>query len=169
MDNSLLNNYITRVIFPPYPNMSKEAKFDVVTGKLLVILKLDAGPGHFANMDSILRHEELFNLGLIILMGLPNATSVQQVMDALYGPFKSATYAHGEDLATEKLKVRGLVMRAGEAVTVTLTLDFNDVATIVNGTADNPVKMKPLTRFSQNRRSFPPGRRLALSLSLGDV
>ncbi len=35
----------------------------------------------------------LFELGLVILMGLPNATSVQQEMDALYGPFKSAAYS----------------------------------------------------------------------------
>jgi hypothetical protein len=31
------------------------------------------------------KREELFERGLIILMGLPNATSVQQEMDALYG------------------------------------------------------------------------------------
>lgn len=151
MDDSLLNDYITRVIFPLYPNMSKDAKFDTVTGKLLcgpVILKLDAGPGRIiADVDSILRREEFFNLGLIILMGLPNATSVQQEMDALYGPFKSATYARGEDLAAKKLKERGIAMRAGEAVTATLTLDFNDLATIVNGTADDPVEMKPFDKI----------------------
>lgn len=43
--------------------------------------------------------------GLIIVMGLPNATSIQQEMDALYGPFKSATYARGEQIVQEKLRV----------------------------------------------------------------
>jgi hypothetical protein len=43
-------------------------------------------------------------MGLIILSGLPNSTSVQQEMDALYGPFKSATYASGESILMEKIK-----------------------------------------------------------------
>jgi hypothetical protein len=37
----------------------------------------------------------LFERGLTIVMGLPNATSDQQEMDALYGPFKLSTYACG--------------------------------------------------------------------------
>jgi hypothetical protein len=49
------------------------------------------------------RREALFERGLIILMGLPNTTLVQQEMDALYGPFKSATYAHEEKVVHEKL------------------------------------------------------------------
>ena len=95
MDDSLLNQYIELVVVPLFPNMSKTAIFDPVTGKLNqgpVILKLDAGPGRIVSNDAILKtREELFERGLIILMGLPNATSVQQEMDALYGPFKSAT------------------------------------------------------------------------------
>jgi hypothetical protein len=34
--------------------------------------------------------------GLITLLGLPNATSFQQEMDAMYGSFKSATYSCGK-------------------------------------------------------------------------
>jgi hypothetical protein len=47
-------------------------------------------------------------------MGLPNATSVQQEMDALYGPFKLATYACGEKVVQEKLREQGLARRNGE-------------------------------------------------------
>ena len=98
MDDLLLNEYIETVIVPLYPNMHKDTIFDPVTGKLNqgpVILKLDAGPGRIVSNEVILRkREELYERGLFILMGLPNATSVQQEMDALYGPpFKSATYA----------------------------------------------------------------------------
>jgi hypothetical protein len=42
-------------------------------------------------MESISKRAEFLELGLLILMGLPNATSVNQEMDALYGAFKSAT------------------------------------------------------------------------------
>ncbi len=77
--------------------MNKVAEFDSVTGKLNcgpVILKVDAGPGRIVSSELVLEQREaLFERGLIIVMGLPNATSVQQEMDALYGPFKSATYA----------------------------------------------------------------------------
>jgi hypothetical protein len=62
-----------------------------------MILKVDAGPGRFVLSEHVLaQREALFERGLIIIMGLPNVTSVQQEMEALYGPFKSATYARGE-------------------------------------------------------------------------
>jgi hypothetical protein len=69
-----------------------------------VILKLDAGPGRIVSSAAILsKRELLFERGLIIIMGLPNATSVQQEMDALlYGPFKSSTYARGEKVVQAK-------------------------------------------------------------------
>jgi hypothetical protein len=39
------------------------------------------------------KRDKFFQRGLMIVMGFPTATSVQQEMDALYGPFKSATYS----------------------------------------------------------------------------
>ena len=139
MDDTLLNDYIERVIVPLYPNMNKTAVFDPITGKLNqgpVILKVDAGPGRIVSSEAILlKREQLFERGLIILMGLPNATSVQQEMDALYGPFKSATYRRGEKVVQNKLRIRGLARKNGDVVPkAVLNLDFNDLATIVNGT-----------------------------------
>ena len=59
MDDSLLNDYINQVILPLYPNISKTAAFNPITGKLLhgpVILKLDSGPGRIiASYNSILK------------------------------------------------------------------------------------------------------------------
>ena len=87
MDEELLNQYIETVIVPLYPNMHKNAVFDANTGKLNqgpVILKLDAGPGRIVSSEAVLaKREALFERGLIIIMGLPDATSVQQEMDAL--------------------------------------------------------------------------------------
>ena len=50
----------------------------------------------------LLKPEEFFERGLIILMGLPNPMSAPQEMDALYGPFKLATYARDEEVVQEK-------------------------------------------------------------------
>ena len=137
MDDTLLNQYIETVIIPLYPNMHKTAEFDAVTGKLNrgpVILKVDAGPGRIVSSEQILAQgEALFERGLIIILGLPNATSVQQEMDALCGPFKSATYARGEKVVQEKLKQRGLARRNREPLPcAVLNLDLGDLPTIVN-------------------------------------
>jgi hypothetical protein len=86
--------------------------------------------------------------GLIILMGLPNATSVQQEMDALYGPFKSATYARGEKVVQEKLRQRGLARRNGERLPkAVLNLDFADLPTIVNGTVVDVGSDRPFDTY----------------------
>ncbi|KAI2511962.1 hypothetical protein MHU86_2478 [Fragilaria crotonensis] len=147
MDDSLLNDYIEKVIVPLYPNMHKTAVFDPVTGKLNqgpVILKVDAGPGRIVSSEAILlKREQFFERGLIILLGLPNATSVQQEMDALYGPFKSSTYARGEKVVQQKLRARGLARRNGKVPPAVLNLDFNDLATVVNGTPDDEPRNKP--------------------------
>lgn len=149
MDDSLLNQYIETVIVPLYPNMNKTAIFDPVSGRLNqgpVVLKVDAGPGRIVSSEAILlKREELYERGLIILMGLPNATSVQQEMDALYGAFKSGTYARGEKVVQEKLRQRGLARRRGEQLqgAAILNLDFSDLATIVNGVPDDRLCDRP--------------------------
>jgi hypothetical protein len=136
------------MIVPLYPNMNKTAVFDLITGKLNqgpVILKVDAGPGRIVSSEAILsKREQLFERGLIILMGLPNATTVQQEMDALYGPFKSATYRRGEKVVQDKLRIRGLARKNGKRIpTAVLNLDFNDLATIVNGKPNDDACDKP--------------------------
>jgi hypothetical protein len=149
MDEELLNQYIETVIVPLYPNMHKNAVFDANTGKLNqgpVILKLDAGPGRIVSSEAVLaKREALFERGLIIIMGLPNATSVQQEMDALYSPFKSATYARGEKVVQRKLKERGLARRNGQQLkaAAVLNLDFKDLPIVVNGNDTDDIKDKP--------------------------
>ena len=68
--------------------MHKTAEFDPITRKLNcspMILKVDAGPGRIVSSEHVLsQREALFERGLIVIMGLPNATYVQQEMDALY-------------------------------------------------------------------------------------
>jgi hypothetical protein len=172
MDDSLFIEYIEKVVLPLYPNISKTTKFDPVNGRLLcgpVILKVDSGPGRIvASEESISKRADFLEMGLYILMGLPNATSVQQEMDALYGAFKSATYARGEVILIEKMRdqanhrSRMLEEEADEDDEATeeepadgantgraegvLSLGFNDLATVVNGRENDDVSLKPFDK-----------------------
>ncbi len=113
------------------------------------MLKVDSGPGRIvASLDSISKRAAYFEMGLIILSGLPNSTSVQQEMDALYGPFKSATYARGESILMEKIKVRGRLRATGIATGASsiLSLGFDDLATIVNGNESDELSMRPFDK-----------------------
>jgi hypothetical protein len=140
------------------------------TGKLLcgpVILKVDSGPGRMiANMTSISKRAEFLEQGLLILMGLPNATSVNQEMDALYGAFKSATYARGEMILTERLRLKGLRNSARATATaegdndndeeeggedqrpapVLVSMGFEDLATVVNGKQGDEIGNRPFEK-----------------------
>ncbi len=120
MDEELLNHYIESVIIPLYPNMHMTAVFDTrIVSSEIVLAK----------------REEFVERGLIIIMGLPNAASVQQEMDALYGPFKTATYSCGEKVLKQKMKERSSAV---------LNLDFSDLPTMVNGTAADAIADKPI-------------------------
>ena len=120
-------------------------------------MKVDSGPGRIvANEESIKKREEFMEKGLYILLGLPNATAVQQEMDALYGAFKSATYARGEAILTQKLKERGAwretvayqdpTTGARAGLGPAITLGFDDLAVIVNGSEDDAIAMKPFDK-----------------------
>ena len=156
---------------------------DTEAGKLLcgpLILKVDSGPGRMiANKASIIKRDEFFEMGLHILMGLPNATSVNQEMDALYGPFKTATYARGELILTKRLQMKGLQNSARAAAaataeeegkdnddedkvenanvvldgpTVQVSMGFPDLATVVNGKQDDEIDNKPFDKFFTKER-----------------
>ena len=176
MDDSLFIEYIEKVVLPLYPNISKTTEFDPVNGKLLrgpVILKVDSGPGRIvASEESIAKRADFLEMGLYILMGLPNATSVQQEMDALYGAFKSSTYARGEVILMEKMRDQanrrnrmieeeadheddeatevheetdGANTVAGRAEGL-LSLGFNDLATVVNGKEGEDASLRPFDK-----------------------
>ena len=138
----LFIEYIEKVVLPLYPNISKTTKFDHVSGRLLcgpVILKVDSGPGRIvASEESISKRADFLEMGLFILMGLPNATSVQQEMDALYGAFKSATYARGEIILMEKMR--------DQANGRSRMVGFNNLASVVNGRQKMDVSLKPFDK-----------------------
>jgi hypothetical protein len=92
------------------------------------------------------------------MLGLPNATSVQQEMGALYGRFKSSTYACGEKSVQQKLRVRGFARRNGDKnlPPAVLSLDFGDLATIVNGRPDDEDRDRPFdSHFTKAKILWP--------------
>jgi hypothetical protein len=76
MTDKEFEKYINNSIAPLYPNL-EDTK--------CVLLKVDSGPG--CNRRELLMKCQF--CGLYIYPGLPYATSVQQVTDHNYGPFKS--------------------------------------------------------------------------------
>ena len=131
-------------------------------GRLLcgpVILKVDSGPGRMvASAESISQRTKFLEMGLFILMGLPNATSVQQEMDVIYQSFKAATYARGEALLMHKLMVRGRQqqenrrMNNGATAAPLLSIGFEDLATFVNAGAGDGLDMKPVSKYFTKER-----------------
>jgi hypothetical protein len=65
---------------------------DPVTKKLLrgpLIIKTDNGPGRLAaDAASMKFREEMAELGVYILLGLPNGTEAQAELDQMYSEFK---------------------------------------------------------------------------------
>jgi hypothetical protein len=65
MDDSLVVEYVEKVVLPLFPNISKRAKFDEQTGKLLCcpdVLKVDLGLGQI--VESMKKREEFLEKGL---------------------------------------------------------------------------------------------------------
>lgn len=111
-----------------------------------------------ASAESISKRTEFLEMGLYILMGLPNATAVQQEMDIMYQGFKAATYARGEALLTQKLMMRGREQQANRRrgnngqVAAPLSIGFEDLATVVDGVDGDVLDMKPFSKFFTKAR-----------------
>ena len=108
MDDTLFRDYIRRVIIPLYPTISNECI--IKDGKVIkgpVIFKTDSGPGRFKdNIEHVEFLEEMNNIGLKIILSLPNATSVHAELDQFFGPFKGYCRSRTLDHFSLKLKTK---------------------------------------------------------------
>ena len=106
MDDSLFRYYIRNVVLPLYPNISNECL--IVDGKVIkgpVIFKTDSGPGRMKeDITHINFLEEMNNIGLKIILSLPNATSVHAELDQFFGPYKGNCRSRTMDHFSEKLQ-----------------------------------------------------------------
>ncbi len=85
MDKTLFPLFVKNDILPCYPNLQKETVCCPSTGHKLkghVILKTDTGPGHLSKDEEHLKfREDLMEIGVYILLVLPNGTKSTQKMD----------------------------------------------------------------------------------------
>ena len=96
MDSSLWQIYLRKVILKLYPTISKTITRCPVNGFIIsgpVFLKCDAGQGRLSKAaESVEFRMEMMELGLVIMLGLPNGTGPNQEMDAGYSSFKPACW-----------------------------------------------------------------------------
>jgi len=92
MDTSLWSQFNETAILNCYPRCNKTIVRCPLTNKLLqgpVVIKTNAGPGYLAKEAASWEfRERMHDRGLIIMLDLPNGTSVTQDMDQGYTDFK---------------------------------------------------------------------------------
>jgi hypothetical protein len=77
-----------------------------------VVVKLDGGPGRLGKTSHAARARHAAR-GLIFFPGLQNATSANQEMDGLFGPFKIACSQNAEDIVSERISALGSAVVVG--------------------------------------------------------
>jgi hypothetical protein len=116
MDTGLWHQLLKDVYVPLYEGrISPEPIRDPVTMKLLsgpLIVKTDAGPGRLSKQAiSIDFREEMAQLGVHILLSLPNGTSCTAEMDQLFEKFKPACSKSALRVASKKMQKRMLARK----------------------------------------------------------
>ena len=107
--NNWYINFIFICFLPLFPNRSSTIKRDD-NGKLLqspIIVKTDSGQGRLAaTLDIVKIRQSMWEIGVYIVISLPNSTSVSQEMNQLYQTFKGNRRSKILELFAEKLSSR---------------------------------------------------------------
>lgn len=120
MDTSLWHILHREIYLPCFENkISKEPVRDPVTKKLIsgpLIVKTDAGPGRLSiEADSIDFRTEMADMGVHILLSLPNATAATAEMDQLYTKFQPRCKRSTVRVASLKMLARAEARRKAGA------------------------------------------------------
>jgi hypothetical protein len=118
-------------------------KYHHVNGKKLCKSTLYRAVRHVKASESPMKRGPAPKIPVVLI----DSTSVNQEMDALYGAFKSATYARGEVILTEQMRLRGL-KRSAAAMAAAAAAAVNDDDDKVNATEDVNAGAPPLTSFT---------------------
>ena len=99
METGGLEAFIRQQILPAYPNISPtwDIAEDGTVRSGPLFLQLDAGPDRLSECSVPFR-QEMWDMGLTLFPGIPNGTDANQVMDELYGVYKTGSYAVTDDL-----------------------------------------------------------------------
>ena len=151
MDTELWHDLYRSVYAKCYDGkLSPEPIRDPVTRKLIkgpLIVKTDAGPGRLSNAaKSIDFCEEMRNLGVFIVLSLPNGTEAQAELDQMYSLFKPKCKASALRVVGRKMAARLHVRQAFDDKHKNQSSDEDDsdnsVSSILECTPANKRKKK---------------------------
>ena len=107
--------------------LAPEPVRDPMTGKMLkgpLIVKTDSGPGRLSSeAESIDFREEMANLGVYILLSLPNGTECQAELDQMFSDFQPRCKRSAIRIVGMKMKSRLDALRRAETATTPITVD----------------------------------------------
>ena len=151
-----LEQFVNCQILPAYPNLGPQWKYDK-DGELLegpVFMQLDAGPDRYTEC-SLAWRAEMWERGLVFFPGLPNGTAANQVLDDLFGPYKTGCDQVMDDLVSER------IIASHTDPSLKIMLDFCDLGRVIDGRPEDPVELRPFAK------SFTPAKILASTARLG--
>ena len=148
MTKEFFYEYLDQVILPLFPKAGPGKLLRDEKGTIVrhpVIVKIDTGPGRLgASLKNIERREAALMKVIILLLGLPNSTSVSQELDWLFRIFKGMCRERTLALFAEKIKHRADKRKAGEAQDANVvSLSNDDLPVIVNGRVTDSLKNRP--------------------------
>ena len=107
-----------------------------------VFLQLDAGPDRTTDCSVEFR-QSMWDRGLILFPGLPNGTAANQVMDDLFGTYKTGCEERAQDIAvSERIDEHEL------DPSVKVQLDFCELGRIIDGRPTDTSNQRPQAAIS---------------------
>ena len=143
-------------VLPCYPNLSPKFEYDAEGSivKAPLHFQLDAGPGRYAE-STLAWRASMWERGLALFPGLLNGTASNQVLDDLFGVYKSGCSDVTDIIISERITANQ------KDSTVKVNLDFCDLGRIINGRPQDPVHLRSF------ERSFTPEKIKASTEKLG--
>ena len=158
MSSGGLEQWMENNVLLAYPNLAPKFTFDadgkVKSGPLFV--QLDAGPDRYTEC-SLAWRAEMWSRGCCLFPGIPNGTAGNQLMDDLFGPYKTTAHAVIDNIVSERLAARA------QDPTAKVGLDFCDLGRVMNGRPEDPVELRPFMRSFTPEKVRASARRLGLA------
>jgi len=158
MEGHGLEHWVEKQVVPAYPNMAYNWKFDddgnVVEGP--VFMQLDAGPDRTTDCSLDFRRR-MWTKGLILFPGLPNGTAANQLMDDLFGTYKTGNNERAQDIVSERIAANEI------DPSVAVKLDFCDLGRIINGRATDPDHERPFSKSFTREKILSSVSKLGLN------
>ena len=131
MDTGLWHQYIRAIIIPLFKGrIALTPVRDPVTLRLIagpLIVKSDGGPGRLSRESSSIEfRDEMAQIGVHIVLSLPNGTACTAEMDQLFEKFKPACSKQARRICAKKMHERHMARKVREGGLKTTGLDDKD-------------------------------------------